>query len=46
MINFYTSLLAGNTISASLREAKLKLIKEKKFSYPLEWAPFVLIGSN
>ncbi len=46
MINFYKSLLNNNTISASLREAKIRLIKNKKHSYPLEWAPFVLIGSN
>ena len=46
MINFYKSLLENKTISASLREAKLNLIRNGKYSYPLEWAPFVLIGSN
>jgi len=46
MINFYKSLLENKTISASLREAKINLIRNRKYSYPLEWAPFVLIGSN
>ncbi len=46
MIKFYGSLLSNKSIPTSLREAKLSLIKGRKHSYPLEWAPFVLIGSN
>ncbi len=44
MIEFYKNILAGRSYSSSLREAKLKLIKEGNYSYPLEWSPFVLIG--
>jgi CHAT domain-containing protein len=46
MIEFYKNILNGDNYSSSLRNAKLKLIKEGTFSYPLEWAPFVLIGNN
>lgn len=46
MIRFYKELLSGRSFSSSLREAKLQLIKEGTYSYPLEWSPFVLIGSN
>lgn len=45
MINFYNHLLEGNTKAASLREAKLKLIKSKDFSNPYYWAPFIMIGN-
>ena len=44
MIEFYRNILDGKSFSSSLREAKLKLIKEGTYSYPLEWSPFVLIG--
>ena len=44
MIEFYRNILAGKSFSSSLREAKLKLIKDGTYSYPLEWSPFVLIG--
>ena len=44
MIEFYRNILDGKSYSSSLREAKLKLIKDGTYSYPLEWSPFVLIG--
>jgi CHAT domain-containing protein len=44
MIEFYRNILNGESYSASLRQAKLKLIKNGKYSYPLEWSPFILIG--
>jgi CHAT domain-containing protein len=44
MIEFYKNILDGKNYSSSLREAKLKLIKDGIYSYPLEWSPFVLIG--
>jgi CHAT domain-containing protein/Tfp pilus assembly protein PilF len=44
MIEFYRNILDGKSFSSSLREAKLKLIKDGTYSYPLEWSPFVLIG--
>ena len=45
MIEFYKNVLDGKSYSSSLREAKLKLIKDGAYSYPLEWSPFVLIGN-
>ncbi len=44
MLNFYKNLLSGKNYSAALREAKLDLLNEGKYSYPLEWSPFILIG--
>ena len=44
MIEFYKNILSGESYSESLRNAKLKLIKDGKYSYPLEWSPFILIG--
>lgn len=44
MIEFYKDILNGESYSSSLRNAKLRLIKGGKYSYPLEWSPFILIG--
>ena len=44
MIEFYKEILSGKNFSTALREAKLKLIRGGKYSYPLEWSPFILIG--
>jgi CHAT domain-containing protein len=46
MIEFYKNVLDRESYSSSLRAAKLKLIKDGVYSYPLEWSPFVLIGRN
>jgi CHAT domain-containing protein len=52
MINFYSHLLKNRpthfksiTFSAPLRKAKLKMIKEGKFSHPFFWSPFILVGN-
>jgi len=45
MIEFYKYLLNGNNYSKALRLAKLKLINEGKYAYPLEWSPFIHIGN-
>ena len=45
MIEFYKNILDGKNYSSSLREAKLKLISDGTYSYPLEWSPFVLMGN-
>ncbi|MEJ2506613.1 MAG: CHAT domain-containing protein [Ignavibacteriaceae bacterium] len=45
MIYFYENILNGLSYSQSLREAKLRIIKEKKYAYPSEWGPFILIGN-
>ncbi len=44
MIEFYKNVLDGDSYSSALRKSKLKLINDAKYSYPLEWSPFILIG--
>jgi len=44
MIRFYEKLLENNDPAMALRSAKLKLINNGTFAYPLEWGSFVLIG--
>lgn len=47
MIEFYSGMLKTNnqqSFSEYLRNAKLKLIKDGKFSHPFFWSPFILIG--
>lgn len=46
MTQFYTTLLKKNeNFAQALRQAKLQLINNQKFSAPYYWAPFVLIGN-
>jgi len=47
MINFYKNLLngkKGESYSKWLRDAKLRMIKDGKYSNPYYWSPFILIG--
>jgi CHAT domain-containing protein len=47
MVEFYNEKLKSEnqpTFSEYLRNAKLKMIKEGKFSHPFFWSPFILIG--
>lgn len=47
MIDFYKNLLNGKkreSYSQWLREAKLKMIEEGKYSNPFYWSPFILVG--
>lgn len=44
MVDFYEHVLSGSNKTISLREAKLALINDERFSQPYYWAPFVLIG--
>jgi CHAT domain-containing protein len=47
MVDFYRNLLASKgqqSYSKALRNAKLKMINEGKYSYPFFWSPFILIG--
>ena len=46
MVNFYKNLLEGNSKSAALRNAKLKMINNNETAFPKFWAGFVLIGSD
>ncbi|MBW7887606.1 MAG: CHAT domain-containing protein [Bacteroidetes bacterium] len=43
MIKFYQEMLAGNSYAASLRSAKLSLVKEKASAFPSKWSGFVLM---
>jgi CHAT domain-containing protein len=44
MVEFYRQLAAGVSKAEALQRAELKLLKDPKFSRPLYWAPFVLMG--
>jgi CHAT domain-containing protein len=46
MTAFYKTILQNKNknLPSALREAKLQLIKDDKFSAPYYWAPFILIG--
>ncbi len=44
MINFYKYVLKGKSYASSLRQAKLKLIKNPKTAMPKFWAALVLLG--
>ena len=44
MVDFYKSVLEGKDYSASLREAKLKLLDNEATAAPHFWSPFLLIG--
>jgi CHAT domain-containing protein len=47
MIEFYAEMLKTDkqtNFSEYLRNAKLKMIKSKKFGHPFFWSPFILIG--
>ena len=43
-VEFYRNLKQGKSRSEALREAKLKLINNKKTSHPFFWGGFVLMG--
>jgi len=46
MVDFYCTYLGGKSYSASIREAKLNMIKMNDYhARPYYWAPFFLIGS-
>jgi len=44
MANFYPQLDGASGKAEALRQAKLKLIQDKRYAHPYYWAPFVLIG--
>ncbi len=45
MVEFYKQLaIPGVTKAAALQTAELKLLRNPKFSRPLYWAPFILMG--
>jgi len=44
MVEFYRQLATGMSKAEALQSAEIKLLKNPKFSRPLYWAPFVLMG--
>jgi CHAT domain-containing protein len=44
MMEFYRQLASGASKAGALQSAQIKLLKSAKFSRPLYWAPFVLMG--
>jgi len=44
MVEFYRQLAAGSSKAEALQKAEIKLLKDPRFSRPLYWAPFVLMG--
>ncbi len=44
MLELYKKILNGKSFASALRQSKLKLIENRKYSYPLEWGPFILVG--
>jgi CHAT domain-containing protein len=45
MEKFYQNLIVKNhDKTEALRQAKLSLLEDERFSHPFYWAPFVLIG--
>ena len=44
MVEFYRQLAAGQSKAAAVQSAQIKMLKNPKYSRPLYWAPFVLMG--
>ena len=44
MVSFFDGLLAGQTYSGALRNAKINMISTPETSLPRLWAPYVLLG--
>jgi CHAT domain-containing protein len=44
MISFYRHLDQDADKAESLRQAKLEMIRQGRFSHPFYWAPFILLG--
>jgi CHAT domain-containing protein len=42
MVDFYEETMRGRSLSASLRAAQLRMLKER--AHPFFWSPFVLVG--
>jgi CHAT domain-containing protein len=51
MVNFYRLLLESKgqgrkTKAEALRQAAMKLMKDRKYQHPFYWAGFVVVGSD
>jgi CHAT domain-containing protein/tetratricopeptide (TPR) repeat protein len=45
MVEFHQNLRTGMSKAEALRRAEISLLKNKKYSHPFYWAPFVIIGA-
>ena len=46
MVEFHTRLRDGERPAKALQEAQRQLLKSRKYSSPVFWAPFVLMGDS
>jgi CHAT domain-containing protein len=46
MVKFYGQLNQTSHKAEALRQAKLKLMENKKLAHPFYWAPFILVGES
>ena len=46
MVEFHKRLKKGHRPARALQKAQIKLIQNQKYSNPIYWAPFVLIGDS
>lgn len=44
MEEFYRNVIDNQNYTSSLREAKLKMIREKSTAFPVNWGAFILVG--
>ncbi|HEY8203953.1 MAG TPA: CHAT domain-containing tetratricopeptide repeat protein [Pyrinomonadaceae bacterium] len=44
MVKLYKEMNRGQDKTEALRQAKLALIRDRRFAHPYYWAPFILIG--
>lgn len=44
MATFYRNLKAGKNKAEALRQAQLHLLRNRRYSHPFFWSPFILIG--
>lgn len=45
MVDFHRRLRAGDTAPAALRAAQLRLMRDPRYSHPVDWAPFIALGA-
>ncbi len=45
MSEFYHNVLEGESLSSSLRKAKLRMIEDQRTAFPSKWSGFILVGN-
>ncbi|HYM01070.1 MAG TPA: CHAT domain-containing protein, partial [Blastocatellia bacterium] len=46
MVEFHRNLLAGLGKAQALRQAELKVMKNKRYEHPFYWAAFIVVGKS